>query len=245
MLSKSQDQGPQAVKTTRMVDSKSRRRRRETELVDDGQTAEMRGRRKGATANIATGIVTEAEAAVGKDTGSTGGGTETTVVSRPHAVSAGLTGAGAAVGTTSIADDTGTTGPRGAEAAAGNIGGQREMNVVKGLQTDEVSALGVGGVIDKHITHSTPTGCRRLAEFMLMGRLVYIGLHESLVKRLLWSWPDGFEGEETRTTESCTCEVSRVLLPHNNGVQLRPISPEPLVNIPSNPTPLEDVRRLG
>lgn len=208
MLSKSQDQGSQAVKTTRRVDFKSRRRRRAKELVDDDQTAEMRGRGKGRTANTATGIATEAEVAVGKGTGSTGGGTEMTMVNRPHAVTAGLTGAEAAVGTTIIADDTGTTGPRGAQAAAGSIGGQGEMNVVKGLQTDGgASALDVGGAIDKHIRRSTPTGCRRLALLILMEPLVvYIWLYKSLVERLLWSRHGAFKGEENRTVENCACE---------------------------------------
>lgn len=150
---------------TRKVDSKLRRRRRARELVDDDQRAEMRGRGKDATANIATGTATAAEAAAGKGIGSIGGEIETTMANRPHAVTAGLTGAGAAVGTTTIADDTGTTGLRGAEVAAGNgnIGGRQQgTDAVKGPQTDGgVSALNVGGVIVKHFK---PWTLRRLQE---------------------------------------------------------------------------------
>lgn len=127
--------------------------------MGDDQMAEMRGRGKGATANIAIGIATEAGVAVGKDTGNTGGGTETMMENRPPAVTAGLTGAGAAVGTMIIADDTGTMEPEphGAEVAAGSIGGQRETDVAKGPQTDGgVSALDVGRVTDKHTKLKTP-----------------------------------------------------------------------------------------
>lgn len=130
--------------------------------MDGDQTAEMRGRRRGATASIATGTGTEAEAAAGTGTGSIGGGTETTMVNRLPAVTAGRTEAGAAVGTMVIADDTGTTGLRVAEVGAGNIGGQRETDVVKGPQTGGgVSAPNAGGVIDKHMKLSTQ---RRIQE---------------------------------------------------------------------------------
>lgn len=116
----------------------------------------MRGG-KDATANIATGIATAVEVAAGKDIGSIVGESEMTRASRPHAVTAGITGAGAAVGTMTIADDTGTTGPCGAGVAAGNIAGRREMDVVKGLQRDGgVIALNVGEVIDKHFKNRTP-----------------------------------------------------------------------------------------
>ncbi|KAG8158783.1 hypothetical protein KVR01_011226 [Diaporthe batatas] len=129
------DQGSPATKTTQRVDSESQNRRRAKELVDDDQTAEMRGRGKVVTASIVTGIATEAEVAAGKDTGSTGGETETTMVNRPHAGTADRTGAGVAAGTVIIADGIGTTGPHGAE-----------MNVARGLQTDGgVSALDIGG----------------------------------------------------------------------------------------------------
>lgn len=110
----------------------------------------MRGRGKDVTANIAIGIGTAAEAAAGRNIGSIGGEIETRRANGPHVATAGLTGAGAAVGMRIIAGGRGTTGPRGAEAAAGSIGGQRETDTVKGLQTGGgASALNGGGVIDK------------------------------------------------------------------------------------------------
>lgn len=57
------------------------------------QKVEMRGEGKDATANIVTGAVTAAEAAAEKDIGSIGGGTKTTMPNRPHAMTAGVTGA--------------------------------------------------------------------------------------------------------------------------------------------------------
>lgn len=163
MLSKCPGRGSRMIKTMRLEDSKSRReRRRVRQLVDDDQRAEMRGRGKDVTANIATGTVTAAEAAAGRDIGSIGGEIETTRANRLHAVTAGATGAGAAVGTRIIADDTGTTGRQEAEATAGNIGGRREMDTVEDLQTDEgVSVLNADGVIDKY---QKPWRLRRLQE---------------------------------------------------------------------------------
>lgn len=139
------------IKMMRLEDSKSRRgRRRVRQLADDDQRAEMRGRGKDVTANIATGIGTAAEAAAGKDIGSIGGEIETMRANRLRAVTEGVTGVGAAVGTRIIADDIGTTGRREAEATAGNIGGQREMGTVEDLQTDEgVSVLNADGAIDE------------------------------------------------------------------------------------------------
>lgn len=121
------------------------------QFVDDDQRAEMTGRGKDVTANIATGIVTAAEAAAGKDIGSIEGEIETMRANRLRVVTVEATGVGAAVGTRIIADDTGTTGRREAEATAGNIGGRREMDTVEDLQTDEeVSVLNADGVIDKY-----------------------------------------------------------------------------------------------
>lgn len=200
MLSKFQDQGSQAIKTTtRGVDCKSQKRTRTREAVDDDQTAERRRRGRGATASIATGTATEAEAAAGIGTGSTGGGIETTMVNPPPAVTAGLTGAGAAVRTMITADGTGTTGPTVAEVGAGNIGGQRGTDVVKGPQTGGgVSALDVGGVIDKHMKLST---MRRLQEASCVDAegacdIVHGWLPEWLDERLPCSWTHGFEGWE-------------------------------------------------
>lgn len=120
------------------------------QLVDDDQMAETRGGENGATVNIVTDIVTAAEAAVGKDTGSIGGEIETTRANRLHAVTAGLIGAEAAVGMRITADVTGTTEPREAEVAAGNIEGQREMDIVEDPQTDGgVLVLTAGGVKDE------------------------------------------------------------------------------------------------
>lgn len=152
MLSRCLDRGPQMIKMMRLEGSRSRRKRRRVkQLVDDDQRAEMRGGEKGATANIATGIATAAEAAAGKDIGSIGGEIETTRANRLHAVTAGLTGAEAAVGMRIIADDTGTTEPREAEVAAGNIEGRRGMDTDEDLQTDGgVLALNADGVIDEY-----------------------------------------------------------------------------------------------
>lgn len=124
------------------------------QLVDDDQMAETRGGENGATVNIVTDIVTDivtaAEAAAGKDTGSIGGEIETTRANRLHAVTAGLIGAEAAVGMRITADVTGTTEPREAEVAAGNIEGQREMDIVEDPQTDGgVLVLTAGGVKDE------------------------------------------------------------------------------------------------
>lgn len=164
MLSKFQDQGSQGVKTTRRVDSKLQKRRRARQLVDDDQRAEMRGKGKAATASIATGTATAAGAAAGKDTGSTEGGIETAMMNRPHVVTAGVTEAGVALGTMTMADDTDTTGPRGAEVAAGIIDGRQETDVVKDPQTDGgVSVLNAGGVNDRHSNPSYRDHFRRLA----------------------------------------------------------------------------------
>lgn len=120
--------------------------------MDDDQRAEMGGGEKGAaTANIATGIATTAEAAAGKDTGSIGGEIGTKRANRLHAVTAGLIGAEAAVGMRIIADDTGTTEPHKAEVAAGNIESRREMDTGEDHQTDGgVLVLNAGGVRDEH-----------------------------------------------------------------------------------------------
>lgn len=151
MLSKYQGQGSQGAKTMRRVDSKLQKRKRATQLADDDQRAGMRGKGKAATANIATGTATAAGAAAGRDTGRPEGGIETAMMNRPHVVTAGVTGAGVAVGTMTIADDTDITGARGAEVAAGNIGGRQKTDVVKGPQTDGgVSVPNAGGVIDRH-----------------------------------------------------------------------------------------------
>ena len=135
-------QGPQTIKPMRLEDSKSRRKRtRSRQVVDGDQRVEMRGRGKGATANIAIGIGTAAGAGAGRDVESIGGEIETTRANRLHAVTAGLIGAG---------------------AAAGDIGGKRETDTVKGLQTDGgASALNGGGVIDKHYRTWVPVGSRR------------------------------------------------------------------------------------
>lgn len=152
MLSKCPGRGPRVMKMMRLVDSKSRRgRRRVRQLVDDDQTAEMRGKRKDVTANIATGIAAAVEAAAGKDIGSIAGEIETMRANRLRAVTVRATEVGAAVGTRIIADGTGTTGRREAEATAGNIEGRREMDTVEDLQIDEgVSVLNADGVIDKY-----------------------------------------------------------------------------------------------
>lgn len=151
MLSRSLGRGSQMIKMMPLEDSRSRRgRRRVRQLVDDDQMAETRGGEKGATVNIATDIATAAEAAAGKDTGSIGGEIETTRANRLHAVTAGLIGAEAAVGMRITADVTGTTEPREAEVAAGNIEGQREMDIVEDPQTDGgVLVLTAGGVKDE------------------------------------------------------------------------------------------------
>lgn len=157
MLSKSQDQGSQGVKTMRRVDSKLQKQTRARQLADDDQRAEMRGKGKAATAtaSIATGTATAA--AAGKDTGSTEGGIETVMMNRPHVVTAGITGAGVAVGAMTIADDTDTTGPHGAEVAAGIIESRQETDVVRGPQTDGgVSALNAGAVIDRQYKRRLP-----------------------------------------------------------------------------------------
>lgn len=140
------------IKMMRLEDSKSRRgRRRVRQLVDDDQRAEMRGRGKDVTANIATGIAAAVEAAAGKDIGSIAGEIETMRANRLRAVTVRATEVGAAVGTRIIADGTGTTGRREAEATAGNIEGRQEMDTVEDLQIDEgVSVLNADGVIDKY-----------------------------------------------------------------------------------------------
>ncbi|KAK7728039.1 hypothetical protein SLS63_006890 [Diaporthe eres] len=97
------------------------------------------------------GIATAVEAAAGKDTGSIAGEIETMRANRLRAVTVRATEVGAAVGTRIIADGTGTTGRREAEATAGNIEGRREMDTVEDLQIDEgVSVLNADGVIDKY-----------------------------------------------------------------------------------------------
>lgn len=151
MLSRSLGRGSQMIKMMPLEDSRSRRgRRRVTQLVGDDQMAETRGGEKGATVNIVTDIATAAEAAAGKDIGSIEGEIETTRANRLHAVTAVLIGAEAAVGMRITADVTGTTEPRGAEVAAGNIDGRREMDTVEDPQTDGgVLVLTAGGVIDE------------------------------------------------------------------------------------------------
>lgn len=152
MLSKCPGRGPRMIKMMRLEDYKSRRgRKRMRQLVGDDQRAEMRGRGKGVTANIATGIATAVEVAAGKGIASIGREIETMRANRLRAVTVEATGVGAAVGTKIIADDTGTTGRREAEATAGNVGGRRKMDTVEDLQTDEgVSVLNADGVIDKY-----------------------------------------------------------------------------------------------
>lgn len=140
------------IKMMRLKGSRSRRRtRRVRQLVDDDLRAEMRGGEKDATANIATGIATVAEAAAGKDTGSIEGGIETTMVNRLHVVTVGAIGAGVVVETRIIADDISTMGPHEAEVEAENIVGRREMATVEDLQTDGgVSVLSADAVKDNY-----------------------------------------------------------------------------------------------
>lgn len=129
------------------------------QLVGDDQRAEMRGGKRGATASIATGVATAAEATAGKGTGSIAGEIETTRANRPHGVAIGATGAGAVAGMRTIADDTGTPGPREAEVAAGNIEGRREMDSVEDLlMIGGVSVLNADEMIDRYRKHETQAG---------------------------------------------------------------------------------------
>lgn len=127
--------------------------------MDGDQMAEMRGRGKDATANIAKGTGTAAAAAAEKDTVSIGGEIETTRASSHHAATAGTIEARAAVSMMTIADDTDTmtTGLREPEVGAKNIGGRPEMDTVKDLLTDGgVSVLNADGATDERRTAGNP-----------------------------------------------------------------------------------------
>lgn len=128
------------------------------QLVGDDQRAEMRGGKRGATASIATGVATAAEATAGKGTGSIAGEIETRA-NRLRGVAIGATGAGAVAGMRTIGDDTGTPWPREAEVAAGNIEGRREMDSVEDpLMGGGVSVPNADKMIDRYRKHETRAG---------------------------------------------------------------------------------------
>jgi hypothetical protein len=94
MPSKSQDRGSQRTKAIGRVDFMLRKRTKTRQPADDDQKDEMRGEGgKDATASIATGIATAAEAAAGIDIGIIGReiGMAMAMVKGPHAATVTVT----------------------------------------------------------------------------------------------------------------------------------------------------------
>lgn len=203
MPSKCPDREARKIKVMRLEDSRSRRRMRMTSQdVGDDQRAEMRGGKKGATANIVTGVATAAEAAAGRGIGSIAGEIETTKASRPHGVAIGATGAGAVAGMRTIADDTGITGPREAEAAAGNIGGRREMDSVEDLLMGGVSVLNADEMIDRCRKHTRPKQANRTT---FGGHAIFMGRRDPCLERPpLSSAHNVYEKGKTSCGQPCT-----------------------------------------